>query len=140
MILLKINSTRQNKCTHWCNKWLHSCAAMNTEQENIQILILLRHAYMFIARLTCHRGFKYADCIPCKKKWMSWVGYNTTCDGEAPVLEIWEVWSTFSLPLLPGPLWPGVVVTLKFLFIGEIELFENYIYSNGILDAINYLY
>ena len=30
-------------------------------------------------------------------------------DGEAPALDIWEVWSTPSLPLLPGPLWPGVV-------------------------------
>ena len=29
-------------------------------------------------------------------------------DGEAPVmLELWGMWSTLSLPLLPGLLWPG---------------------------------
>ena len=41
---------------------------------------------------------------------MSW--YDTKqSDDEAPVmLELWGMWSTPSLPLLPGPLWPGVVV------------------------------
>ena len=38
-------------------------------------------------------------------------GYDTKqSDGEVPaVLELWGMWSTPSLPLLPGPLWPGVV-------------------------------
>ena len=31
-------------------------------------------------------------------------------DGEVPVmLELWEMQSTPSLPLLPGPLWPRMV-------------------------------
>ena len=30
-------------------------------------------------------------------------------DSEAPPLEIWGIWSTPLLVLLPGPLWPGVV-------------------------------
>ena len=31
-------------------------------------------------------------------------------NGEAPVmLELWGMWNTLSLPLLLGPLWPGVV-------------------------------
>ena len=35
-------------------------------------------------------------------------------DGEVPaVLELWGMWSTPSLPLLPGPLWPGVVAPDK---------------------------
>ena len=35
-------------------------------------------------------------------------------DSEASVmLEIWEIWSTPSLPLLPGPLWPGVVAPVS---------------------------
>ena len=35
--------------------------------------------------------------------------YDT--DGEVPVmLRLWEMWSTPSLPSLPGPLLPGVVV------------------------------
>ena len=38
-------------------------------------------------------------------------GYDTKqSDGEVPaVLELWGMWSTPSLPSLPGPLWPGVV-------------------------------
>ena len=31
-------------------------------------------------------------------------------DGKAPDLEIWEIWSTPLLTLLPGPLRPGVVI------------------------------
>ena len=38
-------------------------------------------------------------------------GFDTKqFDGEVPVmLELWGMWSTLSLPLLPGPLWPGMV-------------------------------
>ena len=38
-------------------------------------------------------------------------GYDTKqSDGEVPVmLELWRIRSTSSLPLLPGPLWPGMV-------------------------------
>ena len=32
--------------------------------------------------------------------------------------------STPSLPLLPGPIWPGVVATARVLFMGQIELFH----------------
>ena len=38
--------------------------------------------------------------------------------------ELWEMRSTFSLPLLPSPLWPGVVVPDKVLSMGQIELFD----------------
>ena len=42
-------------------------------------------------------------------------GYDTKqSDGEVPaVLELWGMRSTPSLPLLPGPLWPGVVAPDK---------------------------
>ena len=42
-------------------------------------------------------------------------GYDTKqSDGEVPaVLEIWGMRSTPSLPLLPGPLWPGVIAPDK---------------------------
>ena len=45
-------------------------------------------------------------------------GYDTKqSDGEIPVmLELWGMWSTPSLPLLPGPLWPGVVAPDRALF------------------------
>ena len=51
-------------------------------------------------------------------------GYDTKqSDGEVSVmLELWEMWSTPSLPLLPGPLWPEVVVSDRVLSMGQIEL------------------
>ena len=47
-------------------------------------------------------------------------GYDTKqSDGEVPaVLELWGMRSTPSLPLLPGPLWPGVVAPDRALSMG----------------------
>ena len=51
-------------------------------------------------------------------------GYDTKqSDGEATVmLELWGTRSTPSLPLLPGPLWLGVVAPDRVLSMGQIEL------------------
>ena len=44
-------------------------------------------------------------------------------DGEVPVmLELWEMWSTHSLPSFPDPVCPGVVVPDRILSMGQIEL------------------
>ena len=44
-------------------------------------------------------------------------------DGEAPVmLVLWGMRRTPSLPLLPGPLWPGMVAPDRALYMGYIEL------------------
>ena len=42
-------------------------------------------------------------------------GYDSNqSDGDVEVmLELWRMWSTPSLPLLPGPLWPKVVALVK---------------------------
>ena len=47
-------------------------------------------------------------------------GYDTKqSNGEVPVmLELWGIRSTPSLPLLPGPLWPGVVAPDRALSMG----------------------
>ena len=38
-------------------------------------------------------------------------------DGEAlMMLELWGMWSTPSLTMLPSPLWPGVVAPDRVLF------------------------
>ena len=42
-------------------------------------------------------------------------------DSEAPSLEIWGMWSTLSLPLLPGPLKTRVVAPDRVLSMGQIE-------------------
>ena len=51
-------------------------------------------------------------------------GYDTKqSNGEVPVMmELWGMWSTSSLPSLPGPLWPQVVVPNRVLSMGQIEL------------------
>ena len=50
------------------------------------------------------------------------LGYDIKqSDGEAPDLEIWRMWSTPSLPLLLGSLWPRVVTPDRVLSMGQIE-------------------
>ena len=44
-------------------------------------------------------------------------------DGEVPVmLELWRMWSTPLLPSLPDPLRPRVVVSVRVIYMGQIEL------------------
>ena len=53
-------------------------------------------------------------------------GYDTKqSDGEALVLEFWGMWSSSSLPSLPGPLWPGVLASDRVLSMSQIEVFES---------------
>ena len=42
---------------------------------------------------------------------------------------LWRVSSIFSLVLLPGPLCPGVVITVRVPSVCQIGLFKNYLYS-----------
>ena len=70
---------------------------------------------------------KYTDCASAK-------GQDPTpnscpvhgtkqSDGEVPVMvELWGMRCTSSLPLLPGPLWPGVVAPDRVHSMGQIEL------------------
>ena len=45
---------------------------------------------------------------------------NHASDNEAPVLDIWGVWNTTSLPLLPASLWFRKIVTVKVSSMGQI--------------------
>ena len=38
------------------------------------------------------------------------------------MLELWGMWSTPLVPLLPGPLWPKVLAPDRILSMGQIEL------------------
>ena len=71
---------------------------------------------------------EYTDCISKEEKDSpnKCPGYDIKpFDGEAPVLELWEMWSTHSLLLLPGPLWLGVVAPPgRVLSMGRIEQFD----------------
>ena len=48
-----------------------------------------------------------------------------TSDGEASVLDIWDVWSSLSQSLLEGSLWPGVSVPVRALSLGQIDKFKK---------------
>ena len=74
------------------------------------------------------RGVEYSYCISAEGQ-----GYphehheydTKQCAGEVPViLELWEMRSTPSLPLLAGPLRSVVVASDMVLSMGQIELFE----------------
>ena len=52
------------------------------------------------------------------------LGRSKSFDGKAPVLDIWGILSTPSLPLLPDPLWPGVVAPESVQSVGQIERFN----------------
>ena len=54
---------------------------------------------------------------------MSIPGYDIKqSDGEVPVmLELWGMQSILSLPSLPGPLWPEVIVPDRVLSMSQIE-------------------
>ena len=58
----------------------------------------------------------------------------TASGGEAPILDIWEVWCTLSLPLLPCPLWIKVVIPVRFISINQIDLFQNDSYLIGLCE------
>ena len=59
------------------------------------------------------RAAEYTDCISAE-------GYDTKqSDSKAPVmLELWGTRSTPLLPLLLGPLWPGVIAPDRVLSMG----------------------
>ena len=63
-------------------------------------------------------------------------GYNIKqSDREAPTLETWRMWSTPSLPMLPGSLWPGVLAPDRVLSMGQIELFNHLLYLKSTLKT-----
>ena len=67
---------------------------------------------------------KYTDCFSAEKSVSSnkCPRYDTKqTDGEVPViLEFWGMWSTPSLPSLPGSLWPSVVAPDRVLSMSKI--------------------
>ena len=80
-------------------------------------LLLLSHWWLsgILLKITELAGtVVYTDCISVEgyPLFNECSGYDIKpSDGEAPVmLEIWEIWSTLSLTLHLGPLWPKVVV------------------------------
>ena len=75
---------------------------------------------MCIAQLA--GAVEYIDCTSAERKTPpnESPGNNTKQSHcEVPVMqELWGTWSTPSLPLLPGPLWPGMVAPDRAISMG----------------------
>ena len=70
-------------------------------------------------RLVCRWFFLSSILIRDSKILVSCVWQWTESGDEALILEILDLWSILSLPLLPGPLWPETQVTVKISSIGQ---------------------
>ena len=69
------------------------------------------------------RAVEYADCRGVRPL-NECPGYDTKpSDGEAPGLELWGMWTTPSLPLVPSPPWTGMLVPDRVPCMGQIKLF-----------------
>ena len=51
-------------------------------------------------------------------------------DGEAPILELWEMWKTASIPLLAGSLSSGVLVPVRVPPMGQLELCDEELFDH----------
>ena len=80
-------------------------------------------------------GLEYADCVPCR--WVRWsptpkkMRVGLKCDIKLYLMvrfEIWWVWNTPSLSLLPGPLWSKMVVRVRVQSMSQVDLFKNFLH------------
>ena len=76
-----------------------------------------------IHRLHLCRGVRHL--LTYTHQWVSWYDIKQS-DGEPPVmLDLWGMWSTLLLSLIPDPLWPGVVAPGRVLSMSWIEMFDH---------------
>ena len=80
---------------------------------------------IFVRLAQSAQGVEYTNCIFAE-------GYNSRnkcpdydikpSHGETLALKIWRMLNTPSMPLLQGPLWPGVVAPDRVLSMGQKEV------------------
>ena len=73
---------------------------------------------------------------PSQEKWCSEYSTKLHLVVRLQLCSSGEIAVTSLLLLLPGPLWPKVVILVKVLSLGQIDLFENYWYYIRILETI----
>ena len=95
--------------------------------------MLKRHFFKdhLTAQLT--EAVEYTDCMSAEEfpPPKEHPGYDINqSDGKAPIMmKLWGIRGTPSLPLLPGPLWPGVVAPDRILSMAQIS---NWVSKNDI--------
>ena len=112
-------------------KELEKCYVKSVEQRNEYAKYVFINLYLnkYMDELSNRIERKYYPVsLGCRIHWLHLCrGVRNECpdydtkqsDVEVPaVLELWEMWSTPSSPLLPGPLWPGVVAPDRALSMG----------------------
>ena len=50
---------------------------------------------------------------------------------------IWEMWSIYSLALLPGPLWHGILVTVGVRSMGQINVLKLFVFDKTVCEKIS---
>ena len=78
---------------------------------------------LIIIKVHSAEAVEYIDCI--SSEGVSDLDMTQKpSDVETLGLELWGILSTPSLPLIPGPLWPGVVAPDRVLAMGQIDMFD----------------
>ena len=62
--------------------------------------------------------------------------HKTESDDEAPVHQLFEIWSTLTFLLIPGLHWPRLLVSVWFFSITRTDQIEKYLYYIEILDSL----
>ena len=122
--------------THWCSSYRKGSLRVTLDYG--------RQLYFTCTQLY---SFKYSYLIlriyppvgwGCRINWLNLIreerppisespGYDTKpLDGEAPILELWEMWSTPSLPLFVRALWSRVVIPV---WVPSMSQIEQIVYS-----------
>ena len=98
----------------YSNTWNHLTVCKKRAQARLRMLSTKRFYKSYI-RIYLIYMYK-PDSVLTNLQWLI---FHKTKPNQT--LEIWGIWSTPSLPLLPGSLWPGVVGLKRVLSMGQIE-------------------
>ena len=85
------------------------------------VATILKTAFIQLQLIQLAGAVEYTDCRGVRPLTLcnECPGYDAKqSDSEAPVLEFWGIWSSSSLPLLLGPLWPRMVAPDRVLSMG----------------------
>ena len=99
-------------------------------EMSLQKISLNIHGSLFVYKSAALADYFSAEEENSPHQWVSCIWHETASNGEASVLELRGMLSTLSLPVIPGPLQPGVPS------IGQIELII-YLCVNGWYWIVN---
>ena len=110
-----------------CIYHLFVCSILNF-LHNSQWITFPAHSLLLLLLLFSFpfgRGFRIRQLL----LWRGATPHTPTriLDGEAPVMELWGMWNTPSLPLLPDTLWLGVEIHAWVPSVGQIQIRNHFL-------------